>query len=85
MVKRLEKSGWRVQQTTISRIEAGERAVRLSEAPTVAAAYGTTIYAMLGRPEVGPALEAARMDAVRHARALLERAMDDLLTPLEDA
>lgn len=51
LVQRLRDRGWvNVHPTTISRIEKGERPVRLSEATRIAQVLGQDLYRMMTRP-----------------------------------
>lgn len=79
--KRLIEAGWPIfHQTTISRIESGDRPVKLGEARAIAAILGRTLSDM-----VVPAVEALRlhylereMKSLRESREEIDRAVSRL-------
>lgn len=81
MSKRLIEAGWPIfHQTTISRIEAGERPVKLGEARAIAAILGKSLSDM-----VVPAAEAlwlsvleSEMKSVRESRDEIEKSVREL-------
>lgn len=80
LVKRLRDSGWsNVHQTTISRIEKGERPVRLGEARAIAEALGVELTQLLLTPddsELVLELAAARLQLESVRQAIKNQTVD---------
>jgi transcriptional regulator with XRE-family HTH domain len=75
--ERLNGLGWAVHQTTVAKLEAGTRPIRIAEADTLAVAFGLPLEAMWYMPVTGEPWSMAAM------RDQLKR-IDDTIAHLED-
>lgn len=78
LAKRMAARGFKFHQTTVARIEAGERAVRLGEAEALAKILKTYVHTLSRPPEEGGAIRRLR-DAVEE----VERKVQDIQSDIE--
>lgn len=72
LAARLTEAGLaQMHPTTISRIESGERAIRLSEAVTIASVLGTDVQSLLDYGGVDSLVKQARADINQNAKGLI--------------
>lgn len=66
LAKKMTEMGWSgIYQTTISRIESGDRPVRIGEARGIAKTFGVTVGLMLAKPESSKPVEALKNSVLR--------------------
>ncbi len=88
LAEKLNGLGWAVHQTTIAKLEAGSRPIRIAEADTLAVAFGLPIEAMWYMPVTGePWSLSAMRDAVKEVDrtiAHLEETLRSITLALAD-
>lgn len=81
VAKRLSDNGLQMYATTVAKIEAGERAVRIDEAAGIADLLEVPLDSLLGRQASGPSREIGY--ALRALRAKTQKTLADLTNMLE--
>lgn len=81
VAKRLSDNGIQMYATTVAKIEAGERAVRIDEAAGIADLLEVPLDSLLGRQASGPSREIRY--ALRALQAKTQKTLADLTTMLE--
>lgn len=82
LAKMLSDKGIPVHSTTIAKIEAGDREVRIDEAAAMADLFGTSVDALLGR--ISPGLDSDIAHSVNVLQETAQRAARDLASVIED-